>query len=61
MEYVQIGTLITLFTASILLVVWLYRPGSDAKYDHYSEIPLKEGKKKEVKARARRRKKNTKK
>lgn len=61
MEFIQIATLIILFSASILLVVWLYRPGSDKKFDDFSKIPLNEDRKMEVKKRGRTAKKSRKK
>ncbi len=36
----KIGTLLALVLATILLVVWLFRPGSKEKYEKNSRIVL---------------------
>ena len=41
MALVKIMTLIILFSASIFLLYWVFRPGTKEKYAKYSEIPLK--------------------
>ena len=35
-------TLFGLMTASILLVVWLFRPSAKKKYEKHGNIPLKD-------------------
>lgn len=41
MMYVKILTLVLLFTASIFLLYWVFRPGTKEKYTKFSEIPFK--------------------
>jgi cbb3-type cytochrome oxidase subunit 3 len=40
--FIKISTLIMLMVASVLLVGWLYRPGSKTKYLKFSKIALKD-------------------
>lgn len=44
MLYIKIATLVILFCASILLLVWVFRPGSKKEYDEISKIPLQDDK-----------------
>jgi len=49
--------LLLLFTGTIGLIIWLYRPGSNTKkYDEYSNIPLEKYLTDEKKADVRRKK-----
>lgn len=40
MNLIKIITLVILFIASLILLVWIYRPGSSENYQKASEIPL---------------------
>jgi cbb3-type cytochrome oxidase subunit 3 len=40
----KIGTLLLLVLASVLLIVWLFRPGSKEKYIEDSKLALKNDK-----------------
>lgn len=40
MALVKIITLVMLFSASIFLLYWVFRPGTKEKYAKYSKIPL---------------------
>jgi cbb3-type cytochrome oxidase subunit 3 len=41
---IKIGTLLLLVLAAVLLMVWLFRPGSKEKYIENSKIALKNDK-----------------
>lgn len=40
MAIIRVVTLLLVCLASLLLVVWIFRPGAKSKYDKYSKIPL---------------------
>jgi cbb3-type cytochrome oxidase subunit 3 len=44
MEYLKIMTVVTLFVASIIMLFWVFRPGSKKFYDSCSLIPLQNDK-----------------
>lgn len=48
MLYLKIGTLVILFIASILLLIWVFRPGSKKEYDRVSRLPLEDDNIKDV-------------
>ncbi|MFN5382765.1 MAG: cbb3-type cytochrome oxidase subunit 3 [Alphaproteobacteria bacterium] len=48
MLYLKIGTLVILFIASILLLIWVFRPGSKKEYDRVSRLPLEDDDMKDV-------------
>ncbi|MFI4983681.1 MAG: cbb3-type cytochrome c oxidase subunit 3 [Rickettsiales bacterium] len=41
-EFIKIATLILLWTMSIFIVVWIFRPGTAKRYEKFSKIPLKD-------------------
>ncbi|MFI4955385.1 MAG: cbb3-type cytochrome oxidase subunit 3 [Gammaproteobacteria bacterium] len=40
-DYLKIAILLLLFTASIFIVFWVFRPGTTKRYKEFSKIPLK--------------------
>lgn len=42
MYYMKIAILIILYTAALLLLWWIFRPGAKKYYDSCSKIPLKD-------------------